>query len=145
MTKWKQRVREIYDSLEELKRHDEIYRVVSRLGYQSAEELWRCDPLLTGSVLADDYAVAAPEANAKQVARSEAVLGSENLAFDELELSGHHDEGLAKWIEKGELCGLIDEVCGGVIGYIHRVHLPRIVGLLNAAVSEQVADNFKSK
>lgn len=54
---WKMRVRKSYDSLDELKSYDEIYGIVSRLGYSSAEELWEKNPIIAGSVNPADLRV----------------------------------------------------------------------------------------
>jgi hypothetical protein len=38
---------------------------------------------------------------------------------------------LQKWVDQDELVGLVDESCGGIIGYINRHHAERIVEALN--------------
>lgn len=45
---------------------------------------------------------------------------------------------LEKWIDDSQLVALVDESCGGIIGYINRNHSERIVELLNCSVVELV-------
>lgn len=54
---WKARVREVYASLEELQRYDEMYGIVERAGFESAEELWEANPMIGGSVQPSDFGV----------------------------------------------------------------------------------------
>jgi len=57
MKLWKQRVRKVYESLEDLIAWDEIYSICTRLGYSSCEELWDENPILCGSVNPSDFSV----------------------------------------------------------------------------------------
>jgi hypothetical protein len=57
MRLWKQRVRKVYESLEDLKAWDEIYSICKRLGFSSCEKLWEENPVLCGSVNPEDFAV----------------------------------------------------------------------------------------
>lgn len=47
---WKDRVRDIYSSIEELRAYDRTYGIAGRLGYKSATELWNDNPMISGSV-----------------------------------------------------------------------------------------------
>lgn len=38
---------------------------------------------------------------------------------------------MRKWIASDEMEGLVDEKAGGIIGYIHRDHIGRIIKILN--------------
>lgn len=38
-----------------------------------------------------------------------------------------------RWLDTGELVGLVEERNGGIIGYVNRAHVDRIAGLLNLA------------
>lgn len=40
---------------------------------------------------------------------------------------------LLRWVADDALVGLVDESCGGIIGYVHRDHADRIAALLNAS------------
>jgi hypothetical protein len=51
---WKDRVRKVYASLEELKSYDEVYSIAKRLGYSSAETLWEENPVIGGSANPSD-------------------------------------------------------------------------------------------
>lgn len=57
---WKDRVRTVYSSLEELKAYDRTYNIVERLGYGSARELWDANPIIGGSVHPEDLRVMRP-------------------------------------------------------------------------------------
>ena len=35
------------------------------------------------------------------------------------------------WLHKDKLAGLVDEESGGIIGYIHKEHIDKILKLLN--------------
>jgi hypothetical protein len=52
---WKKTVHEVYESLEDLIEWDEIYSVVSRCGYESAEKLWKDNRMLQGSSDPKDF------------------------------------------------------------------------------------------
>lgn len=59
MTKtWKKRVRQVYDSLEDLQAWDEVYNVVKRCGYSSAKKLWEANPIIGGSTNPKDFGLA---------------------------------------------------------------------------------------
>jgi hypothetical protein len=47
---WKSRVRKVYASLAELREYDALYGIVSRLGYDTAGDLWEANPVIGGSV-----------------------------------------------------------------------------------------------
>ena len=55
---WNDRVRKVYSSLNELKNYDEIYGIVKRCGYKSAESLWNRNPTIGGSVNPADFGIA---------------------------------------------------------------------------------------
>ena len=57
MKLWKARVKKIYESLEDLKRWDEIYNIAKRLFYSDCETLWKENPIICGSVNPEDFAV----------------------------------------------------------------------------------------
>jgi len=52
---WKKRLRKNYLSLKDLQLWDEMYGVVARLGYGSAEEAWKDNPMIEGSVNPSDF------------------------------------------------------------------------------------------
>lgn len=55
MKTWIARVRDIYCSLEDLQCFDSIYNTVERCGYKSAENLWKKNPFVGGSVHPRDF------------------------------------------------------------------------------------------
>lgn len=55
---WKQRVREVYASQEELESYDEIYNIAERCGYSDPGDLWRDNPMLQGSTNPADFGLA---------------------------------------------------------------------------------------
>lgn len=55
MKTWKARVRDTYDSLDELKAYDRAYGVVRRCGERSAKALWNKNPLIGGSTDPRDF------------------------------------------------------------------------------------------
>lgn len=63
--RWRARVREIYDSLEELQAYDRNYGICSRLGFPDPAELWEANPRIEGSVYPADLRVV-PSADAKR-------------------------------------------------------------------------------
>lgn len=38
---------------------------------------------------------------------------------------------LLRWAADDELVGLVDEVDGGIIGYINRAHIEKVISILN--------------
>jgi len=52
---WKMRVRNAYDSFEELKIYNEVYNIASRCGYTSCEEMWEENPIIGGSIHPEDF------------------------------------------------------------------------------------------
>lgn len=54
---WKAKVQDNYETLEELQEYDEIYGIAKRLGYNSAEELWNANPVISGSTDPKDLKV----------------------------------------------------------------------------------------
>lgn len=61
MKKWRSKVRKVYKSLDELIAYDEIYGIVKRCGYESAEKLWNDNPVLCGSTDPKDFGLAQSE------------------------------------------------------------------------------------
>lgn len=55
---WRDRVQSVYNSLDELKSYDELYGVVNRCGYETAEELWEKNPDIQGSSNPSDFGLA---------------------------------------------------------------------------------------
>ena len=55
MKGWKQRLQTVYESFEEFKAYDEIYNNAARLGYPSALEAWKANPVVDGGVRPEDY------------------------------------------------------------------------------------------
>jgi len=53
------------------------------------------------------------------------------LQFNYQELEEVNIIDLKKWTDEEVLSALIDENCGGIIGYVHADHIDRIVGKLN--------------
>lgn len=54
---WQDRLQSIYLSLEAFQRYDDLYGLAERLGFPNAEEAWKCNPEIQGSVNPDDYRV----------------------------------------------------------------------------------------
>jgi hypothetical protein len=54
---WRARVREVYDSVDELRAYDRNYGICSRLGFSDAAELWETNPRIEGSVYPADLRV----------------------------------------------------------------------------------------
>lgn len=54
---WTKRVKEVYCDLDDLRHYDEIFGVVGRLGFKSAESLWKANPMIGGSVRPEDFGV----------------------------------------------------------------------------------------
>jgi len=54
---WKDKVRDVYSSLTELRAYDRMYGIVGRLGYSSAKKLWDDNPVIGGSVHPEDLRV----------------------------------------------------------------------------------------
>ena len=55
MKTWRGRVRKMYRTLDELKAYDEVYSIVRRCGYKSAETLWKANPMIGGRVNPEDF------------------------------------------------------------------------------------------
>jgi hypothetical protein len=51
---WKSRLQENYSSFSEFISFDNIYRIAHRLGYKTAKEAWRVDPIIEGSTNPSD-------------------------------------------------------------------------------------------
>jgi hypothetical protein len=60
---WKQRVRELYGSVEVLRAYFNTYGFAKRLGYKSAAALWRDNPILTGSTDPSEFRVFTPRSS----------------------------------------------------------------------------------
>ena len=54
---WKDKLQNVYESLEDFKHWDEIYGLVERLGFETAEEAWEANPMIQGSVYPEDYKI----------------------------------------------------------------------------------------
>ncbi len=54
---WRNRVQEVYSSLEELEAYDRVYNIAQRCGIKSAKALWDANPLLRGSTNPDDLGI----------------------------------------------------------------------------------------
>ena len=52
---WKGRLQKQYANFEEFAEFDAIYNLAKRLGYDSAEEAWEANPIISGSVNPEDY------------------------------------------------------------------------------------------
>lgn len=46
-------------------------------------------------------------------------------------LDEENKNDLQEWVDDGQLVGLVDEACGGIIGYINEAHADRIASHLN--------------
>lgn len=57
MKTWKARLRKVYSSLEDLKAYDRVYGIAYRLGFTSAEDAWKVNPVIGGSVHPEDCKV----------------------------------------------------------------------------------------
>lgn len=55
---WKDKIQDVYDSLDELIAIDDTYHLSTRLGFKSAEELWDANPMVQGSTDPSDYKLA---------------------------------------------------------------------------------------
>lgn len=55
---WKDRVQNVYTSLEDLRNYDSIYGIVARCGYLDAAALWNDNPMLQGSTNPGDFGIA---------------------------------------------------------------------------------------
>jgi len=51
--------------------------------------------------------------------------------FDVWELTKENKKDLDSWINENRLIGIIDDVEGGIIGYIHDKHARNIINQLN--------------
>ena len=54
---WKDKLQNVYESLEEFKQYDEMYGLIERLGFDNAEEAWEANPMIQGTVYPEDYKV----------------------------------------------------------------------------------------
>lgn len=54
---WFNTVQKNYESLEELKAYDESFSIVARCGFESAEEMWKKNPVIGGSVNPSDFGI----------------------------------------------------------------------------------------
>ena len=56
---WRDRLRNVYNGdIEQFRAYDDIYGIAARLGYSSAEEAWRDNPMVGGSVNPVDFGLA---------------------------------------------------------------------------------------
>lgn len=60
---WQRTVRENYETLEELRAYDSIYKVAKRCGFPSAKALWDANPVIGGSSNPSDFGLAEKESN----------------------------------------------------------------------------------
>lgn len=54
ITGWQSKIHKVYDSFDEFNFYDDVYNIARRLGYSSAERAWKKNPVIQGSVNADD-------------------------------------------------------------------------------------------
>ena len=52
---WQCSLRKNYDSFSQFKYYSEMYGLHLRLGYKSAKNAWRANPLIQGSVIPSDF------------------------------------------------------------------------------------------
>lgn len=52
---WKKRVREVYSSLEELERYNEMYGVAKRCKFRTCKAMWHANPMIGGSTDPKDF------------------------------------------------------------------------------------------
>ncbi len=71
-----------------------------------------------------------PEQNAAVAARYDGDLPF--TAHNDMDIQNALDAH--RWLSNDKLVGLVDESQGGIIGYVHRDHVDRIVALLNVAI-----------
>lgn len=58
---------------------------------------------------------------------------SEDPRFNFMDLDEETNKpDLQKWVENDELVGLVDEECGGIIGYVNPAHADKLYSILNA-------------
>jgi len=57
---WKSTVQNNYGSFDSLVSHDDLYGIVTRLGFRDARHLWDANPRITGSVYPRDLKVVIP-------------------------------------------------------------------------------------
>lgn len=62
---WQGKVREVYRSLEELQSYQDLYGIVTRLGYSSSETLWSRNPMIQGGTNPADLRVVKDDASPK--------------------------------------------------------------------------------
>jgi hypothetical protein len=55
---WRDRVRAVYFSLDELKAYDRVYNIARRCGFKTAEDLWNTNPVIGGSTKPSDFGLA---------------------------------------------------------------------------------------
>ena len=65
------RVKDSYSSLDELRSFSEVYGIHKRLGYPSAQDLWKANPLIQSSVNPNDLRVVLDEHNRCEFIRPE--------------------------------------------------------------------------
>lgn len=56
---WQSRLQKNYCSIEEFKYYSAIYGIHNRLGFNTAEEAWKANPVIRGSVIPSDLEVVA--------------------------------------------------------------------------------------
>lgn len=69
---WKDKVRKVYSSIEELAAYDRAYSICSRLGYEgedAVDRLWYDNPEIQGSINASDLKIVEDGLNKNQVRR----------------------------------------------------------------------------
>ena len=54
---WQSRLRKNYDSFEEFEYYSAIYGIPTRLGFETAEEAWKANPVIRGSIIPGDLEV----------------------------------------------------------------------------------------
>ena len=101
---WKDKLQNVYESLEEFKQYDEMYSLIERLGFDTPEEAWEANPMIEGSVNPEDYKVVGNIA----LDRTEGRPGGSYEEFNDALVGAKEEEGLL--FSKENLQKTIDEV-----------------------------------
>ena len=52
---WQDRLKNVYNSLDDFQYHNEHYGIARRLGFETAMAAWKANPIVRGSTLPSDY------------------------------------------------------------------------------------------
>ena len=57
MKTWKDKIRNVYSSLDNLREWDRVYGIAKRCGYSSCQKLWDDNPTIGGSTNPSDFGI----------------------------------------------------------------------------------------